>query len=1510
MAPPIPSNESIVRLGCKLCDPVSLSRFIFETHPDAPLSTLAEWEENLEHDIPFQDYLDILNNYHIDEKHALVADLLARDTPHTPTPRWQKFLEGAYKYELEELHTTLDLWHHRISIVRFTTQMCIYRGQPVVAPRSPRPPPTPRQRQLPTPHHSSPVVTLQSADPARHLESDPDDAGLNIRGPISPGLAEFRRQARRHFEESEIGRLIASRTFVDLDSGEVGSRQKPIDIETAASGSDTSDSSSDESESALSHKVAPHDTDAHVYHNADGSVEHFSRRRPVRRAAVAKTYNEEEDSDLETSSSSGGAETTNKEPQRNETDENDSDGDESDETQSTNYDLEQSKEDYIADKASLQSVQRHRPNTVGKPLPGHDPTVDSESSSGEDYDTIKRMFNLDTPENRSKGKGKAPATISDEDLVSPSVARRQSSRAEKWNVASSSAAQKCNLKVSDPSYAVPASIPLVSTKGSSSDQTQTTTATKQPPARSPPRRILQRIESTSELDRAHVKNDAQPEDKSSGQRCLRDPQKRPPKSTVLSGKLVMPQNRTLTPGPSNPTPSETLQSEPKSEELDMFTVYNDQKPASSDRPSIGLGMEQALHNQAGTRPVPYTDPRPLDPGVVHWDALNCSETDGEQSMSNNEDARRRYLRKRSSPRVVIPKPSQEIISRFRSSLPPPLDMDETAANKSVDGTTDEDEHRDGDETEDKEVDIASDKDHDEDDDIQDDVDEDNDEVVNVGKPVSHDEDADQGSGDDDDGRNDGMDLDTLNSATSSPLDELSRSPEPTDWQPEQPTLEASATRRYQNDDADDLDDDHDVTAHKKRKSTSAKSDHFQTSPSKRRKAGQSVIVPPPITHKSFGIVQERLWQDPYRLLLATMFLNKTAGKSAMPIFNQLLEAYPTPQALAEAEWDNVFEIIKSLGLQKIRTKKLITFAQMWIESPPCKGRRYRAYNYPMKKNGSDIKPGQILDFDDQDCTGALEIAHLFGCGEYAYDSWRIFCRDVLRGVAIGYNGEGAEPDFEPEWQRVVPKDKELRACLRWMWLREGWDWDPVTGHKQRADDALMLKALRGELAIVETELDGTAVSDLDNGEFSARSGGVVHVSSVHTVNNDTTFEPAKAPMTIAVLAGQSSMDLDTPTPRSVFIDPPPGGALHATTPAQSQPSSDQHNRPIPQPWQTKTWAELEPHLPTDPTASLEDSPLARCAPDATVADRSQETMLSCPREQSISQRFATPAMNTFFTDAPPADSMFLHLPSPTASHPRGDSSSLLDLGPRESEALFQEYVTVNSPFTQEYAERPHALSATNGGVVSRGFPDFFTTAGELPLPPSQAPMPFDHSWDLFTPSTTLAPDPVSSQSQALADAIATRIRGILESSIERLATRLDRRDPQPSAYDTGGLFSACLERRLQLRHSPRVDNHMQALCATAFARAGPSDERHEAPRGWHQGADQRFVSTLGPSRSSFPVGFLEGNNEDGLTSGLHDGGMGVGMGVDMDVGLGVGMGTGTGTGTESNGSGSSPKMEE
>ena len=235
----------------------------------------------------------------------------------------------------------------------------------------------------------------------------------------------------------------------------------------------------------------------------------------------------------------------------------------------------------------------------------------------------------------------------------------------------------------------------------------------------------------------------------------------------------------------------------------------------------------------------------------------------------------------------------------------------------------------------------------------------------------------------------------------------------------------------------------------------------------------SCIPFPPLQAASFGLVQEALAHDPFRLLLAVIFLNKTRGHVALPVFYELMEHYPTPADLAAADLDDVVDIIQCLGLQNQRAATCINLAKAWLERPPERGKRYRVLHYPKRGDGRDIKTGDIINEDDERI--GWEIGQLPGVGAYAIDSWRIFCRDELRDLPSGLpkelTAEAKEADIEKEWARVLPLDKELRAYLRWRWLRNGWKWDPVTGDRKRADGAAIAKADKGG---VMYEGDGTS----------------------------------------------------------------------------------------------------------------------------------------------------------------------------------------------------------------------------------------------------------------------------------------------------------------------------------------------------------------------------------------------------------------------------------------------------
>ncbi|KAF2098604.1 DNA glycosylase, partial [Rhizodiscina lignyota] len=207
----------------------------------------------------------------------------------------------------------------------------------------------------------------------------------------------------------------------------------------------------------------------------------------------------------------------------------------------------------------------------------------------------------------------------------------------------------------------------------------------------------------------------------------------------------------------------------------------------------------------------------------------------------------------------------------------------------------------------------------------------------------------------------------------------------------------------------------------------------------------------------FGLIQEELAHEPFKLIVAVIFLNQTTGKAAIPMFRKFIDTYPTIDDIANASVDEIATLIEPLGLQNNRAKILINLARTWLSKPPTKGKRYKTPQYPTKTDSNGIKLSEVLA-DDDERIGAFEVGHLPGCGPYALDSWRIFCRDKCRDLAAGWNGEGAAEGFQPEWMRVRPTDKELRAYLRWMWLKEGFIWDWRTGETEVASKEELEKA--------------------------------------------------------------------------------------------------------------------------------------------------------------------------------------------------------------------------------------------------------------------------------------------------------------------------------------------------------------------------------------------------------------------------------------------------------------------
>ena len=151
------------------------------------------------------------------------------------------------------------------------------------------------------------------------------------------------------------------------------------------------------------------------------------------------------------------------------------------------------------------------------------------------------------------------------------------------------------------------------------------------------------------------------------------------------------------------------------------------------------------------------------------------------------------------------------------------------------------------------------------------------------------------------------------------------------------------------------------------------------------------------------------------MLIATMLLNKTSGKVALPVFWYMVKRWPTPREFAEggyspkssyrvheyivvppADFETLETLLHHLGLSNIRARRLVDLSEMYMEHPP--NPRF-VYKSKVTKNGTTVE------------YPPTHVSHYPGSGKYALDSYRIFCM-----------GEG-------EWKKVRSDDKQLRRYL-------------------------------------------------------------------------------------------------------------------------------------------------------------------------------------------------------------------------------------------------------------------------------------------------------------------------------------------------------------------------------------------------------------------------------------------------------------------------------------------------
>ncbi|XP_077181416.1 methyl-CpG-binding domain protein 4 isoform X2 [Paroedura picta] len=126
----------------------------------------------------------------------------------------------------------------------------------------------------------------------------------------------------------------------------------------------------------------------------------------------------------------------------------------------------------------------------------------------------------------------------------------------------------------------------------------------------------------------------------------------------------------------------------------------------------------------------------------------------------------------------------------------------------------------------------------------------------------------------------------------------------------------------------------------------------------RRKAFRKWTPP----RSPFNLIQETLFHNPWKLLIATIFLNKTSGKMAIPVLWEFLKKYPSPGVARTADCKEMSQLLKPLGLYELRAKTIIKFSDEYLT---------KQWKYPIE---------------------------LHGIGKYGNDSYRMFCVNEWKQV--------------------------------------------------------------------------------------------------------------------------------------------------------------------------------------------------------------------------------------------------------------------------------------------------------------------------------------------------------------------------------------------------------------------------------------------------------------------------------------------------------------------------------
>ena len=138
-----------------------------------------------------------------------------------------------------------------------------------------------------------------------------------------------------------------------------------------------------------------------------------------------------------------------------------------------------------------------------------------------------------------------------------------------------------------------------------------------------------------------------------------------------------------------------------------------------------------------------------------------------------------------------------------------------------------------------------------------------------------------------------------------------------------------------------------------------------------------------------GLLEELFTNDPWKLLLSTIFLNKTQRNQVDIILFLFLQRWPDAQSASNADADEVRSIIAPLGLMNKRSKSVVRFSNEYLQLIAAKKIQTTALSkdnkQPLLSDDKETTP-MAVEFN----LGKKDVLSLHQCGEYAWTAYQLF----------------------------------------------------------------------------------------------------------------------------------------------------------------------------------------------------------------------------------------------------------------------------------------------------------------------------------------------------------------------------------------------------------------------------------------------------------------------------------------------------------------------------------------